>query len=819
MMLTRPHLIARIGTSLEEMSALTLLHAPRGYGKSTLVAGWLQECGEWVRLSRRLYCQASTSFIDELNEIMFDPPPLIIIENYEVVSDLANDEALLRLLARGESRFLISTRYTELLAGWLSRAWVDTTVLDYQALSFTEDEARELLPESATEVDREKMWQIISPVAAWPLALGQCLSRVQQEDNSVVALRGVVRAASRQIVQSWFSELESPLAETVLLAVSRTGGTTETLLESRLGVPITQVQESVQLLLREGVIRREVKSRETHIVMPPAIAAVIEIGTATRELSPELYGFLGKHADYLAQTQPKEALRLYLKLGDLGRLQDSVVQQFSGYLQLEELAEAVQRFSFAELEPYPLLLTIRLMCDRDNEGTSPLTLRQGASALLRSVLAERQPVSREWSLITKTLHAAAERMLGDFPPALKKARELEVELGEYVDQEFWSPGSGLPMVYSSVAATAAYGGDMELATRCATRAFELATNDRNVHEIIRAHDLLAFIKAIEPDSETAEEHLRRSTLLRRGEEGLVPVGSWVNRQLAQLMLATQTGDSSRGVAAEKKLLPWIHQIEQWPVFLLAQSHLVQLKYGPEKALTLLGRSVQETHSPATTSAYLEGAMRYRGAVLALLSGKAALAQQILVAGDITHPQVASGMLRLQLFRGDYSSALRTSRQGRGIHVAGPVEVSMVLGEALALFGSGDLEGSAAVLTLVTSYVRGPSGPMYLYAFPFDLMQAAFAASAEQGGVDLTGDLERVIKADRVYSYPPLSEAEMEVLARLNSGGTLGDIAEELKVSANTVKFHRANIYRKLRVSDREHAIARAVDLGLLREWS
>lgn len=818
MMLTRQRLIARIGATAQEMAALTLLYAPRGYGKSTLIAQWRKECGQWTRHSRRLRCHASTDFIAELNEIAANPPVLVIVEDYEAVSNAPNDEALLRLAAQGESRFLISTCYTELLAGWLARAWVETTVLDYQALSFTETEVLELLPELASENESEQMWQALSPLASWPLALGQCLSEISKEDHPVEAIPGAIGAVSRQIVQRWFSEFSSPLIETVLLAVSQTGGTVESLLESRLGAK-AQVQASLECLFRTGLVQRQVSPDETRIVMPPAIAEVIEIGASGRELSPQLLRLLSEHADHLAQTTPLEALRLHLRLGDLGGLQDSVLQQFSAYVQRKEFAEALQSFSFAELEPYPLLLTIRLMFDRDTEGTAPESLRQGANALLRAVLAQRQHSSREWSLIVKTVHASALRMLGDFPSALKMARELEVELGEYIDQEFWSPGSGLPMVYSSVAATAAYGGDMELATRCARRALDLATNDHNCHEMIRAHDLLAFIKAIEVDPEAAEEHLRRSKSLRIQEEELAPVGTWVNHELANLMLATQSRDLARGEAAEAKLLPVAHQIEQWPVFLLAQSHLVQLKEGPERALSLLRHRAQEIYSPANPSDYLEGALRYRGAVLALLGGKAALAERILVAGDVTHPQVTSGMLRLQLFRGEYSAALRTSRQGRGIHAAGPVEVAMVLGEALALFGIGDQEGSASVLALVASYVRGPLGPTYLYAFPFDLMQAAFTASAERGGVDLSADLERILEADRVYSYPALSEAEIEILVRLDSGATLGEIAEDLKVSANTVKFHRANIYRKLKVSDRDHAIARGVDLGLLRELS
>ena len=46
-------------------------------------------------------------------------------------------------------------------------------------------------------------------------------------------------------------------------------------------------------------------------------------------------------------------------------------------------------------------------------------------------------------------------------------------------------------------------------------------------------------------------------------------------------------------------------------------------------------------------------------------------------------------------------------------------------------------------------------------------------------------------------------------------GRATDIANELFVSVNTLKTHLTNIYRKLGVEDREQAISRATDLGLL----
>jgi DNA-binding CsgD family transcriptional regulator len=62
---------------------------------------------------------------------------------------------------------------------------------------------------------------------------------------------------------------------------------------------------------------------------------------------------------------------------------------------------------------------------------------------------------------------------------------------------------------------------------------------------------------------------------------------------------------------------------------------------------------------------------------------------------------------------------------------------------------------------------------------------------------------------------PLSEREIEVLNVLASGRTNSEVARELFISVGTVKSHTGNIYRKLGVSNRARAIARARDLGVL----
>jgi LuxR family maltose regulon positive regulatory protein len=62
---------------------------------------------------------------------------------------------------------------------------------------------------------------------------------------------------------------------------------------------------------------------------------------------------------------------------------------------------------------------------------------------------------------------------------------------------------------------------------------------------------------------------------------------------------------------------------------------------------------------------------------------------------------------------------------------------------------------------------------------------------------------------------PLTDREMEILSLLPSRSTNTELAERCYVSVNTIKTHMAHIYRKLDVANRNGAILRAREMGLL----
>ena len=69
---------------------------------------------------------------------------------------------------------------------------------------------------------------------------------------------------------------------------------------------------------------------------------------------------------------------------------------------------------------------------------------------------------------------------------------------------------------------------------------------------------------------------------------------------------------------------------------------------------------------------------------------------------------------------------------------------------------------------------------------------------------------------RVRETLGVSEREFEVLTLLAAGRSNKEIANQLKVSPNTIKTHVAKLFEKLEAKRRTEAISRARELGMIR---
>ena len=76
-------------------------------------------------------------------------------------------------------------------------------------------------------------------------------------------------------------------------------------------------------------------------------------------------------------------------------------------------------------------------------------------------------------------------------------------------------------------------------------------------------------------------------------------------------------------------------------------------------------------------------------------------------------------------------------------------------------------------------------------------------AAERTQIDASG----LIACDNVIPMDCLSKRELQVVHKIMEGRSNKVIASELFISERTVKFHCANIYKKLNISSRSALIA------------
>jgi LuxR family transcriptional regulator, maltose regulon positive regulatory protein len=152
--------------------------------------------------------------------------------------------------------------------------------------------------------------------------------------------------------------------------------------------------------------------------------------------------------------------------------------------------------------------------------------------------------------------------------------------------------------------------------------------------------------------------------------------------------------------------------------------------------------------------------------------------------------------RLAEAQGEFEHALRSRRRWVGISPWPTVEILLRLAPVAAELG--DLPAATALLDEVRQVLtRLPDG-----------------ADAQLARLDRL-DRRLVGQSRAALLAEPLTERERAVLRLLRGPLSLREIGHELYLSLNTIKTHTRAIYRKLGVSDRQDAVAKGRELGLL----
>lgn len=186
--------------------------------------------------------------------------------------------------------------------------------------------------------------------------------------------------------------------------------------------------------------------------------------------------------------------------------------------------------------------------------------------------------------------------------------------------------------------------------------------------------------------------------------------------------------------------------------------------------------------------------------------------------------------RVHLAQGDPAAALAVLVPYRELMEAKGWEderLRVMVLQAVALHAHGEKDKAVQLLGDALALAE-PGGFIRIFVDEGMPMVRLLSAAAAQGiRPDYTGKLLAVFEAeeqkDKDKSYlphtqpliEPLSQRELEVLQLIAQGLSNHEISERLFLALDTVKGHNRRIYGKLQVQRRTEAVARARELGLL----
>lgn len=832
--LPRGRISDRLAASPDDLSPLTLLRAPAGFGKTTAAIHWtdgLRGSGVDARWVRPLERDADPRLIwqrihealggdarrrdqaqlrDDIDRILssLDRSTVLLLDDYQHVTSGDLDLALSRLLERSSRLHLVvlGRRFTS-LDGPLVSSRIGVTLLSGDELAFSEEESLELASLYGIS-QQDHVARLHRRSHGWPVIMRSTL----QQMSEGIAPRDSARTLAvfgRQHLEG----IEMPGAKLALLTAVLCPDISIEVLAEVLDCEVDRAERIVRELCEQGLLQESLWEYTSRYRCHGGLAGPLRT-LALQELGDEVRDIRLRHAADLGRDDPAAAAIQLLDAEEYGGVSRLMARYFLEIVRPDGgVVQRLLRIPDDVLREQPVLTGAVVFLMGPGVEVPEQRMAQLFRWLRAGIRSELREGNYEQNIAAIGLLIAAERMRGDGAEALRISRDAEERIAQVPETRMAGYRFTFPLLFSALGAAGLVGGDLELGRRNYQQAVDVAARFENRIEEVRAWNGLTLVTALSGDLRAAEEHLRRAEEQRAALGVDAPQFSGFNAVMSAALIAIERGDAEEALGALDPGLAVLNRLEHWPLMIVSEAQALELLEGPRAAIEAIERRRASAQGGMPSTFTLRCSLAAFAARLSVRLGDYAEAERMLETLPLPHPDVALASATLLLYRGDAEGALR--RVGSLSAVTQRQRVEALLIEAAAHWARGETETSIDCFAEAGGIMRRLGLRLLLGTVPYDRLVQLAAAARGAGAIDLVDEVARLPETLRTETFEPLTKAELRTLGALATGLTVSGIAEQCFITENTVKFHLRGIYRKLRVTSRTAAVERATAMRLV----
>lgn len=808
----------RLFSRLDRFSALMVIEAPPGFGKTFLVDRWAAALGDtqvhWFN-GERLDLQG----INAIPDSSADAPAVVVIDGFDGVPRSEVSSAILNLIGRERRlRVLVTGRSVEHLRREAWRRGVDVAALGAGDLVASPAELLALAQDWGRDLSQEMADDLHRVTGGWPLVARLVLEA--DHGSGALTLDSAARYLSATVVDLLDAESRQ-MAEALALP--------EEITAAHLRAVVSQLPETAQARAdeRAAVASLEaaqiLRRQDVGWTMLPVLRHAFKVASLGLTGTEERWW----HRQFVEALREDDepanvahVLRHARAAEDWATLHDLWTRY--GNSLLDSCREAMVA---AYRDPPPVALTRWPYLTVPAAVVAWATQDRPYSDVQRALYHSLRPLAAAYHLgqgeggdLEDRLSGAAAAMVtyrveGNFQKGLDLGERVEVQVGPQVAD------GPTPMRYAwflmQWSMTTLASGDWQAAAQRFSHCFDVAHDTRSA-EFIAANSAAsaAMIAAFEGSTGDARYWLRQYRHFADPQSWAHPHVSQA-AHLAEAILAMDRLDAASAEWHLDAAGELSTDLELWPCNLYVRTQHA-LHFGdPIGMLTQLDQARTVHAVQASVDGAAQRMLHRTEADLLLSLGEVNRAAARVGGG--TAAWLATSRARLHLITGDveraryWASAAAWEPANTARDRLDRLMIQAVAAEQQHLTEQADQSFRQAVA------LAAQIGTLRAYPLvPRDALETLLARSP---GLLNGADLERVRAARQPHpqaaSLITLSEREQVVLRQMSRFANIRRIAEALTVSPNTVKKQVVAVYAKLGVHDRESALLEAHRLGLL----